>query len=209
MLYKSMRYIVASDGQASDRMLGKRVKNVEQADNGNLSTHLVPPLQERLTESIHYAESKDLHTNVAKTAAVAFDHRWGPLIPLRIYDKDFCWKAEAMSAGVPFCQHAPSAVGLEGTCHLRRHTRPHQLLWGPVPSAGSDPILCFGCEIGPAVDPATLHGARAGACAAELPAKDIGTLQESSLVDFVRVTEKSDVDSITCQVEEPFRAHVR
>ncbi|KAL1671089.1 hypothetical protein EV122DRAFT_227129 [Schizophyllum commune] len=87
-----------------------------------------------------------------------------------------------MSAGVPFCQHAPSAVGLEGTCHLRRHTRPHQLLWGPVPSAGSDPILCFGCEIGPAVDPATLHGARAGACAAELPAKDIGTLQESRCI---------------------------
>ncbi|KAL1684508.1 hypothetical protein GGG16DRAFT_36911, partial [Schizophyllum commune] len=87
-----------------DVILGdKRVKNIEQADDGNLFTHLMPAMQERLTEFVEYAERKDLHTNVAKTDAVAFNHRRGPLPPLRIYDRDLCWKAEAISVGVLFC----------------------------------------------------------------------------------------------------------
>ncbi|KAL1751170.1 hypothetical protein FB107DRAFT_175986, partial [Schizophyllum commune] len=150
---------------------GIRVKNVEQADDGNLFSHGVPHLQDRLTEFVEYAEGKDLHTNVAKTDAVAFNCRRGPIPPLHIYDKDLCWKAEAVSVGVLFCTAQGDILNMH---HLRQASKAQSIAGatlalinylGDLPPALAlklyksriDPILCFGCEIGTAISPATLH----------------------------------------------------
>ncbi|KAL1661955.1 hypothetical protein EV122DRAFT_226554, partial [Schizophyllum commune] len=51
---------------------GRRVKNLEQADDGDLLGHILGPLQDRLTEFVRYAMLKNLHPNILKTEAVAF-----------------------------------------------------------------------------------------------------------------------------------------
>ncbi|KAL1686947.1 hypothetical protein GGG16DRAFT_38000, partial [Schizophyllum commune] len=93
------------------------------------------------------------------------------LPPLRIYDRDLCWKAEAISVGVLFCAAQGDILNMH---HLRQASKAHAIsgatlalinYLGDLPPALAlklyksriDPILCFGCEIGVAIAPATLH----------------------------------------------------